>query len=172
MKIAYTLASGRGETNLLVADLVSDLQARGVRLCGTVQIDIERADTDKCDMDVRVLPDGPTIRISQSLGLQSRGCRLDPDALEEAVALTNKALEDGADLLIVNKFGKHEADGRGFRDTIGRALELGVPVLVGANKLNVDALVEFCGGLAEPLPAEPERLLTWALEEIAGARAA
>lgn len=172
MKIAYTLASGRGETNVVVADLVRDLAARDVRLCGTVQIDTERSDSDKCDMDVRVLPDGPSIRISQSLGKQSRGCRLDPEALEQAVALTNSALEDGADLLIVNKFGKHEADGRGFRDTIGRALELGVPVLVGANKLNVDALVEFCGGMAEALPAEPERLLHWALTEIAEARAA
>lgn len=166
MKIAYTLASGRGETNIIVADLVRELQTRGVKLCGTVQIDIDRNMNEKCDMDVTVLPGGPTIRISQSLGQASRGCRLDPEALEQAVALTEKALDDGADLLIVNKFGKHEADGRGFRNTIARALELGVPVLVGANKLNVDALVEFCGGIAEPIPAEPDRLLQWALDEI------
>ncbi|SHJ50216.1 Nucleoside-triphosphatase THEP1 [Shimia gijangensis] len=172
MRIAYTLASGRGETNILVADLVQTLQAQGVRLCGTVQIDIDRDVNEKCDMDVRVLPDGPTIRISQSLGKNARGCRLDPDALEQAVALAEKALDEGTDLLIVNKFGKHEADGRGFRNTIARALELGVPVLVGANKLNVDALVEFCGGIAEPLPAEPDRLLQWALSELASAKAA
>ena len=172
MKIAYTLASGRGETNIIVADLVRDLQTRGVALCGTVQIDIDRDQNEKCDMDVTVLPDGPTIRISQSLGRASRGCRLDPEALEQAVALTEKALVNGADLLIVNKFGKHEADGRGFRNTIARALELGIPVLVGANKLNVDALVEFCGGIAEPLPADRERLLQWALDEIATAEAA
>lgn len=172
MKIAYTLASGRGETNILVADLVKTLQAQGVRLCGTVQIDIDRDVNEKCDMDVKVLPDGPAIRISQSLGKKSRGCRLDPDALEQAVALAEKALDEGTDLLIVNKFGKHEADGRGFRNTIGRALEMGIPVLVGANKLNVDALVEFCGGLAEALPAEPDRLLQWALDEIATTKAA
>lgn len=172
MKIAYTLASGRGETNIIVADLVRELQTRGVNLCGTVQIDIVRAKTEKCDMDVTVLPYGPTIRISQSLGRESRGCRLDPEALEQAVALTEQALDNGADLLIVNKFGKHEADGRGFRNTIARALELGIPVLVGANKLNVDALVEFCGGIAEPLPAERDRLLQWALDEIAMSRAA
>lgn len=172
MKIAYTLASGRGETNLLVADLFSTLQARGAKLCGTVQIDIERDKNEKCDMDVKVLPDGPTIRISQSLGDQSRGCRLDPEALEKAVALTEKSLNAGTDLLIVNKFGKHEADGRGFRNTIARALDMGVPVLVGANKLNVDALVDFCGGLAEPLPADSDILLQWALNEIAVARAA
>lgn len=161
MKIAYTLASGRGETNVLVAELVSDLQKRGLRLCGTVQFDIDRDRNEKCDMDVQVLPDGPLIRISQSLGAESRGCRLDPEALEQAVALTEKTLDSGADLLIVNKFGKHEADGRGFRNTIARALELGVPVLVGANKLNVEALVEFCDGVAEPVEAEKMALLQW-----------
>ena len=78
---------------------------------------------------------------------------MNPDALEQAVALTEQALDEGADLLIVNKFGKHEADGRGFRDTIGRALELGIPVLVGANKLNVEALVSFCGGHGRAYPS-------------------
>ena len=161
MKVAYTLAPGRGETNLVLGALSKTLVEQGLRLCGTVQIDTEIDAAHKCDMDVKVLPDGPMIRISQSLGRESRGCRLNPDALEQAVALTEKALDDGADLLIVNKFGKHEADGRGFRDTIGRALEMGIPVLVGANKLNVDALVQFCGGLAEPVEAELDALLGW-----------
>ncbi|WP_299356893.1 DUF2478 domain-containing protein [uncultured Shimia sp.] len=161
MKVAYTLAPGRGETNLVLGALSKTLADKGLHLCGTVQIDTEIDAAHKCDMDVKVLPDGPMIRISQSLGRNSRGCRLNPDALEQAVALTETALDHGADLLIVNKFGKHEADGRGFRDTIGRALELNVPVLVGANKLNVDALVSFCGGLAQAIPAEHDALLEW-----------
>lgn len=172
MKIAYTLAAGRGETNVVVAELVAALQAKGLRLAGTVQIDTEIDAAHKCDMDVKVLPDGPMIRISQSLGRASRGCRLNPEALEQAVALTEKALDDGTDLLIVNKFGKHEADGRGFRDTIARALEMGVPVLVGANKLNVDALVAFCDGLAEPVEAEHEALMAWVQGNLAGQDAA
>lgn len=164
MKIAYTLASGRGETNLLLADLARDLQDQGLNLCGTIQIDTDRVDDHRCDMDVKVLPKGPTVRISQSLGKQARGCRLDPDALEQAVAMTGAALENGADLLLVNKFGKHEAEGRGFRTTIGQAIALGVPVLVGANKLNIDALVKFCDGLAVELPPEADALRDWALQ--------
>ena len=172
MKVAYTLAPGRGETNLVLGALSKTLADQGLRLCGTVQIDTEIDAAHKCDMDVMVLPDGPMIRISQSLGRESRGCRLNPDALEQAVALTEKALDDGADLLIVNKFGKHEADGRGFRDTIGRALEMGIPVLVGANKLNVDALVNFCGGMAEPISAEHDALVSWVQTALANENAA
>lgn len=35
------------------------------------------------------------------------------------------------DLLIVNKFGKHEAMGRDFRSAIAAAVEWDVPVLLG-----------------------------------------
>lgn len=162
MKFAYTLAPGRGETNLLLATLAEALTARGLRLCGTVQVDSERADRHHCDMDLRILPDGPILRISQDLGPQARGCRLDTDGLERAVSRTERTLETGADLMILNKFGKHEAEGRGFRDTIATALAMDIPVLVGANKLNLDALREFADGEIEALPAVLDRLKEWA----------
>ena len=78
MKLAYTMAPGRGDTDLVLERLAADLAARGLRCCGTVQINSERADAGLCNMDVRVLPDGPVLRISQDLGPQARGCRLDP----------------------------------------------------------------------------------------------
>ena len=165
MKIAYTLGPGRGETNLVLGTLAEKLRQRGLRLCGTVQTDTERENEDVCDMDVSVLPDGPTIRISQTLGPESRGCRLDPEALETAVSMTEQELAKGADLLIVNKFGKHEADGRGFRTVIAAALEQDVPVLVGANTLNLAALNSFCDDQAEEVPADVDALLAWVLKD-------
>ena len=169
MKIAYTFSPDRGATNLLLAQLAEDLASRGLRLCGTVQVDTEREEEHHCDMDVQVLPAGPTIRISQTLGKEARGCRLDPESLEQAVSLTEKALEGGADLLIVNTFGKHEADGRGFRDTIGLALSKDIPVIVGASRLNVDALNAYCDGMAVELAPDIEALRDWALSEPADA---
>jgi len=112
MKLAYTMAPGRGDTDLVLERLAADLAARDLRCCGTVQINSERADAGPCDMDVRVLPAGAVLRISQDLGPQARGCRLDPAALETAVAMVAASLSSGADLLIVNKFGKHEAEER------------------------------------------------------------
>lgn len=112
MKIAFTMSPGRGDTDLLLLQLSDRLARRGLRLCGTVQINTDRPDDDPCDMDVKVLPDGPVIRISQALGRESHGCRLDPQALETAVGLTELQLADGADVLLINKFGKHEAEAR------------------------------------------------------------
>lgn len=103
-------------------------------------------------MDVRVLPDGPTLRISQSLGIGSRGCRLNPGALEDAVGLVEASMAADCDIVIVNKFGKHEAEGGGFRSLIGLAVSLDIPVLVGVNTLNEPAFLDFTGGLAAKLP--------------------
>jgi hypothetical protein len=162
MQLAYTMASATGETDLILAHLAEGLSARGLRLCGTVQINTERITSGPCDMDLRVLPDGPVLRISQDLGAHSRGCRLNPAALETAVGLVAERLVPGIDLLILNKFGKHEAEGRGFREVIGQALDLGVPVLVGVNRLNLAAFEAFAGGLALPLPPRLADLQQWA----------
>ena len=167
MHIAYTMAPGRGDTDLLLQRLADDLAARGIRTCGTVQINSERADTAPCDMDIRVLPTGPILRISQALGAHSRGCRLNPDALEQAVALSEGALVRGADILIVNKFGKHEAEGRGFRMLIAQALEAGIPVLVGLNRLSKDAFDTFTQGLAVKLPPTDRDLRDWVQDALA-----
>jgi len=161
MKLAYTMAPGRGDTDLVLERLATDFAARGLRCCGTVQINSERIDSGPCDMDVRVLPDGAILRISQDLGPQARGCRLDPAALETAVGLVATGLSSGADLLIVNKFGKHEAEGRGFRDVIAEAVAMDIPVLVGINALNRSAFESFAEGLAIQLPPERAALMAW-----------
>ena len=164
MQIAFTMAPGRGDADLLLESVARQLLARDIRVCGTVQINSDRPDAGACDMDVRVLPCGPTLRISQNLGKAARGCRLDPAALETAVALVETGLREGADLLVINKFGKHEAEGRGFRAVIGDAVERGIPVLVGLNKLNAAAFHEFVGGLAIQIPPTRNALLQWALD--------
>ncbi len=161
MNFAYTMAPGRGDTDLILSGLANDLIARGLRLCGTVQINTERADAHACDMDVRVLPDGPVLRISQDLGPNARGCRLDPETLETAVACVAAQLDKDVDLLIINKFGKHEAEGRGFRDVLAQAAALDVPVLVGLNSLNQASFEEFAGGLATQLPPDRSTLVQW-----------
>ena len=163
MRIAYTKGSGRGDTDLLLAGLAGRLADLGLRTCGTVQINTQPEGSGPCDMDVKILPDGPEIRISQSLGRNARGCRLDPSALETAVGHVAASLAHGADVMIINKFGKHEADGRGFRDLIAEALERDIPVLVGLNQRNEDAFRAFIGEAGTSLEPRADILVDWVL---------
>ena len=162
MRLATMTLPGRGETDRLLASVAARLQGQGVALAGAVQFNFDCG--DECEMEVQVLPDGPVIGISQSLGPGSQGCRLDAGALETAVAEVAARMA-GARLLIVNKFGKHEAEGRGFRALIAEALAAGVPVLLGVNAMNMQAFQEFAGDLAEPVL--PDTLDAWLAEVLA-----
>lgn len=161
MKIAYTMTQGKGDLDQVLYQFAKSEQARGTQVVGVVQVNTDREDCPLCDMDVEVLPDGPTIRISQDLGAEAKGCRLDPDALETAVTEVGNRLNDQVAVLVLNKFGKHEANGRGFRDTIAQALSFGVPVVCGVNALNKDAFESFCEGMAEYVAPESDALSAW-----------
>lgn len=160
-KIAYTMTQGQGALDRLLADFADTLQAKGVRTCGIVQINSDCQDGSRCDMDVQVLPNGSRIRISQFLGRDSQGCRLDASALEDAVAEAGRLMETDFDIFILNKFGKQEADGRGFRDLIAHALDRGAAVIAGTNGLNSDRFIEFSGGMATYVDPTPASLMHW-----------
>jgi len=166
MKLAYVTVQGRGRIDLLLAEVVDRLEAQGVTLAGTVQTNIERADRPRCDMDLRLLPRGPVVRISVDRGAQARGCRLDAGVLEQAVLWVSNAL-DGAEMLVVNKFGKQEAEGKGLAATIADALERGLPVLVGVNGLNLPAFLDFAAGMARELPPDAAGIADWCMTAVA-----
>ncbi len=165
MRLGYITSPDRGETDLRLSRLADALMARGMAVAGAVQTNSDCPDTGGCDMDLRVVPDGPVIRISQRLGEGSKGCRLDPGALEMAVAEVGRRMT-GARVLILNKFGKHEAEGRGFRDLIGEALSEGIPVLVGVNTKNIGAFEAFAGDVAERVDGPERALMDWVLAAV------
>jgi hypothetical protein len=166
MRLAFVTAEERGATDACLAAAVLRLADSGLRLAGGVQQNLDRDDRSVCDMDLYLLPDGPSLRISQDLGPMAEGCRLDADALETAVAAVARRL-DGCQALIVNKFGKQEQIGRGFVPLIAAALEAGLPVLVGVNAMNLAGFRAFAGDLAAELPAEPETVARWLLDACA-----
>ncbi len=167
MRLAHISIAGRGETDRFLAAVADQLEATGVRLAGTVQTNIARVDRTRCDMDLRVLPDGPVYRISEDRGAAARGCMLDHGALEQTVAEVARRL-DGAQVLIVNKFGKAESEGRGLVPVISDALERGLTVLVGVNGLNLPLYLDFAGDLSEALHPEQTTAVTWCLQGVSG----
>ncbi len=162
MKLACVSSRKQGETDRLLSELAADLQAGGLTLSGIVKdLSYAAVHENGCDMSVRVLPEGPVIKITQDLGKGSDACRLDPMALVEAVAQVERNGFQDVDLFILNKFGPQEAAGRGFCAVMGKALEQGIPVLVGVGAANKDAFQRFAGGMAEDLPDDETVLRAW-----------
>lgn len=149
--LGFVTITANGAANHLLADTAATLEAQGLRLAGAVQQNLDRGADQPCDMDLRILGDGAVIRISQNLGVDAESCRLDSGALAQAVARAEAVLAQGADLVIVNKFGKQECFGRGFRDFIATALAQGIPVLVSVPPEQLAGFHAFAAGLAEPV---------------------
>ena len=163
--LAYVISDGDGAVNGLLAAVADNLRGMGVAVGGVVQINTERETGRACHMDLSLLSRDGTVRISQDLGAGATGCRLDPDGLERAVGLVSADLAR-TQLIIVNRFGKQEADGRGFRPVIGEALAQGIPVILALRPDFLPAFAAFTEGLGVALPADATALTDWAAAQL------
>ncbi len=170
MAIATVTVAGPGATDRLLASVFDRLDDEGVRVLGALRALGQGGEVEHCESTLQLLPDGPMVRITQDLGDGSAACRMDAGALEEAVGLASARLgADGGDLVVLNKFGLSEAEGRGFRTLIAGALERGIPVLIGVSETHRAAFERFAGDMAIALPPEQDAILEWCREVIANA---
>ncbi len=128
---------------------IAQWKAQGRRLAGVAQINEDRPGRRRCDMIVEELSSGNRILISQDRGNLARGCRLDHSALAAVVIAVERSLLGDVDILIINKFGKEEVEGRGFRNAIAMATERHLPILIGVHARNLEAWRQFSGGIEE-----------------------
>lgn len=162
MRLAGVTGQRRGDTDRLLAAVAGRLARDDVRLVGALRAASPDAGSGSCDCDLWLLPDGPRWRITQDLGPGATACRMDAGAFEEAVGLAMSRLQaGGADLVILNKFGLSEAEGRGFRALIADALGRDVPVLTGLSDTHRAAFERFAAGMATHLAPETDAILDW-----------
>lgn len=152
--LGFVTLTEKGRADALLADLAADLADAGAPLVAMVRAPVagERA----CEMHLRLIPAGRVTSISQPLSSGADACTLDAGALELAVEETARAIAaapEGA-ALILNKFGKQEAAGRGCRPLIGQALDAGMRVLISVPPETRPDFEAFAEGLAEELPPE------------------
>ena len=154
-----------GDIDAFLSLISKTLEEGGLRIRGALQSrGVVGGECHCADMDLTTLQSGRTFRISQSLGNGSRGCRLHPGALADCASFIEAELQMGADLLILNRFGRGESEGRGFRDLIGTAIELNILVLTAVRPAYADAWAKFGTDIACDLPMERTAVLNWATQ--------
>jgi hypothetical protein len=147
----------------LLRQVLAPLRDRGVPLAGVLQVEQQPADDcHPCDMLLEELAGGEIVAISENRGKHARGCRLDIGVLTELAEAVQSSLQaDEPRLLVINKFGKIEADGGGLREAIADAAALGIPVLVGVPLRNLESWRSFAGSLATELKPEAAAIGGW-----------
>jgi len=150
------------DVDRLLGEVAIEQMARGKRVVGVLQARGDSHGECHCsDMDLETIGSGKVFRISQPLGEGSAGCRLHPGALADCSAFLQQEIEQGCDLLILNRFGKGESEGRGFRDLISSALSFDIPVLMALRSTYLDSFHSFAGELGTQLVCDRAVIDAW-----------
>ncbi|MCX7319638.1 MAG: DUF2478 domain-containing protein [Hyphomicrobiales bacterium] len=116
------------DPDALLRAFADALNGQGIRAVGLVQIG--HRDHDVAKLDAVLLHSGEQLRLFQDLGPGATGCKLDVGQLLDAGSRVAEAIDAGADVVIINRFGKQECEGKGLAYLIARALSDAIPVVI------------------------------------------
>ena len=139
-------------------EFASGLNANGHRAVGIVQLGRHCIDAD---LSAMLMPTGKQLRLHQEHGHYSAGCRLDLGQLTSVGEQIARTLEEGADLLIVNRFGRQERKGKGLAHLIERALGDDIPVVIAVPSHHFGDWIKFAEGMTVKLHCDHESLDAW-----------
>ncbi|WP_234052180.1 MULTISPECIES: DUF2478 domain-containing protein [unclassified Xanthobacter] len=151
----------------LLAEAARRLRAGGVHVLGVVEDMVPGiAHHEVMLLD---LASGATHRLHQDLGPGSSGCALDPEGLAAACAGVENAIAArlaqggaGADtVVILSKFGRQEAEGRGLTSAFHAAVAAEFSVLTSVSPSVAGEWVNFAGDMARVVSAELDEVEAW-----------
>ena len=147
--------------NDILAEVVNRLKHDGCDVTGILQTRVVKDPDSKPEVGVHEIRDGWDLPILEYRGSYSKGCRLDPRAITEVARRLELNLDKGADLMVINRFGKSEAEGYGLRSVLERAFVEGVAVLVAVREDYKPDWDAFHGGMAADLPPDVDQVMAW-----------
>jgi nitrogenase-associated protein len=161
----FLIAALQGASSAALQDLIGLFAARvagqGVKVGGVVETADHAPGGGGGKLAVRDLWTGAVISISQDLGPGSTACSLAPSGLAEACFAVQTAIAAGAELIILSKFGKIEAQRGGLIDAFAASIDAGLPILTAVSPSVSDAWRRFSGPLAQVLPADLGAVEAW-----------
>ena len=174
---AVELSSGE-DANPLFAAVAAELQSLGYYPCGYLQTELTKGDGANRDIFLTSLHDRDAITLSRDLAQDDGNCVTDSGVLSEVAAKLDALLEGRIaahsttqstivpEILIVNRFGRCEAEGAGLRSVIEKACMGDIPVLIAVRPKYLDKWREFCGEYGQPLAADRGEILEWCRQVI------
>ena len=142
----------------ILRDFAIELNERGYRAVGLVQLGHHCTDGNLSAMLVHT---GEPLPLLQDLGSCSAACRLDVGQLLDAGQQIARAIDQGADLLIVNRFGRQEREGKGLSYLVERALSADIPVVIAVPSHRFTDWIKFADGMSVKLRCSHEALSAW-----------
>jgi hypothetical protein len=144
----------------LLIDFADDLRRSGRRPVGVIQVG-RSCRSENPGLGVVLLPGNEVVRLVPDAEAQAPGCRLDGGRLADLATRLGAMIEDGADLVIINRFGRSEAEGKGLIDLIAQAVDADIPVLIAVPEQRFPDWIRFSNGMNVRLACRREALDQW-----------
>jgi molybdate transport system ATP-binding protein len=161
LNLAAIVYQPADDVDCLLARFANDLMVSGHRLGGIVQRNTKGDRGQRERMEVIDLMTGKAVRLCQDLGAGAGACRLNAAGLAEAASAVTRAVAERVELVVVNKFSKQEAAGRGLRAEIAAAVANGLPLLTAVSDNCYEAWRRFTGGFGTTLLCERRIVEDW-----------
>ena len=127
----------------------AELRTAGVRVGGLVV----RSDDGKMR---RIDINRPT-RETQ----ENKTCSLNTSALMESTEALRRAIREGVDVIVLQKFGEQEQKGQGLNDEIIAAIVEEIPLLIAVPTFAPELWQERSGALGDTLPYDLDAFHHW-----------
>jgi hypothetical protein len=156
--LAALVYEPRQNPDVLLRAFANELNMRGERAVGLVQLGHHCIETE---LSALLVHTGEELPLLQDPGSCAAGCRLDIDRLLEVGSRIADAIETGADIVIINRFGKQEREGKGLAYLIERALDADIPVIIAVPSHRFADWIRFACGMSVKLACNRASLDGW-----------
>ena len=154
--IAYGVAH---DPDRLLLDFAEDLRRSGHRVVGAIQHGAHSPDA--AELGAMLLPGEQVVNLGHHRGNNPHGCGINAGRLAGIARTIAASIEEGVDLVIVNRFGKLEAQGHGMVRLIRQAVDADIPVVTAVPEHRFAAWVRYSGGMSVRLPCRRAALDAW-----------
>jgi glycosyltransferase involved in cell wall biosynthesis len=161
-RIGAIRGASTAEIQKLLARFAERRIQEGLRVAGVIEEPEGGVDCGICNSLVLRDTAGSTIiPITQNLGPGSSACKLDSAGLAAGCQAVVAAVERGADVVVLSKYGKVEAEGGGLLDAFRAAAEAGLPVITGVKPSFAEYFLDYAGGFSQWIEASEAELERW-----------
>jgi nucleoside-triphosphatase THEP1 len=144
----------------LLLRFAEDLRRSGHRVVGVVQHHVHGSRDP--NLDAVMLPGDEVVNLGHRIpGDDLGGCDIDNERLATVARTIEAAIEEGGDLVIINRFGKLEAAGRGLIRLIEQAVDADIPVITAVPAHRFAAWVKYSDGMSVRLACRRDALDAW-----------
>jgi len=158
--VAAVVFADGDDPGRMLCEFVGRLRRSGRRVCGMVQIGDGARATDT-RLPFMIWPGAQAIALRHDGARHTAACRLDPREVARTRRQLATAMIERPDLVVINRFGKLEANGAGFAGEIRQAVVADIPVVVAVPQTRFDVWVRFCQGMSVKVDCSAAQLDNW-----------